>query len=285
VTDDLQHTTEPTGATGPRQRTEAPDAAGRRHVAEPDGTGARRVAAVTGGGTGIGAAVSAALADAGYAVVLGQSTGQRAVEAAARLAGPGRTVTGVGADLSTAAGTEAFLGAVLDAYGRVDVLVNNAGVTGPAALAAVGDYTDAQIDAIFDVNLKAPLRLIRSAVPHMAPGSVIVNVSSVAATAPQAGAAAYGAAKAGLNQLTAAVALELAPRGIRCVWISPGDIRIGREDTDAPARRPAELARYTPLGRRGEPGDVASAVVWLCSPAAGFVTGTGLVVDGGWSAL
>jgi NAD(P)-dependent dehydrogenase (short-subunit alcohol dehydrogenase family) len=245
----------------------------------------QRVALVTGGGTGIGAAISAGFADAGYAVVLGQSSARRAADSAARLAAPHRRVTGVGADLSTAAGTKALVAAAVEAHGRIDVLVNNAGVTGPAALAAIEDYTDEQIDAIFDVNLKAPLRLVRTALPHLSPGSVVVNVSSVAATAPQRGAAAYGASKAGLNQLTQALALELAPRGIRCVWIAPGDIRVEREETDPPVDGRAGFARYTPLGRRGDVADVAAAVLWLCGPDAGFVTGTGLVVDGGWSAL
>ncbi|WP_432993985.1 SDR family NAD(P)-dependent oxidoreductase [Dactylosporangium sp. CA-233914] len=240
-----------------------------------------KVAVVTGGATGIGAGIVERLADDGAEVVLGALSAEEGQAAAARLTGPaGRTIVAVGADLATAAGCRALVEAAVRHRGRIDILVNNAGVTGPAAAAPFGEYDDARLDAVVDVNLKAPFRLARDALPYMAAGSVIVNVTSVAAFAAQADASAYVAAKAGLAGLTRALGFELAGRGIRAVHVAPGDIRV-RPDGPAPGDGPFD--RATPLGRRGVPGDVAAAVAWLCTPEASFVTGTGLLVDGGWT--
>lgn len=235
-------------------------------------------AVVTGGGTGIGAAISARLADEGAAVVVAQRTQAEADDAAGRLAAPGRALAAVGADLATPAGCAFLITTAVARFGSVDILVNNAGVTGPAAVAPFAGYDDARLDAVIEVNLKAPFRCARAAVPHMPDGSVIVNVSSVAGYAAQPDASAYVAAKAGLIGLTRALGFELAPRGIRVVHVAPGDIATG------PPGGGGDFARRTPLGRRGRPADVAAAVAWLCTAQASFVTGTGLVVDGGWTA-
>lgn len=245
-----------------------------------------RVAIVTGGGTGIGAGITARLADDGVTVLVGQRTEAEAVRAVAALAAPGRDLVPYGADLATGAGCRELVAAAVERYGQVDILVNNAGVTGPAAIAPLLDCDDARLDAVIDVNLKAPFRLVREAVPQMPAGSVVVNVSSVAAYLAQDDAAAYAAAKAGIVGLTRALGYELAPRGIRVVHVAPGDIRTtpdGTEMTPRGGQAPRTGGvRRTPLGRRGTPQDVASAVAWLCSADASFVTGTGLVVDGGW---
>jgi NAD(P)-dependent dehydrogenase (short-subunit alcohol dehydrogenase family) len=240
-----------------------------------------KVAVVTGGASGIGAGVVARLADDGAAVVLGAVTTAEAEAAAAAMAGPGRTLLPAGADLATAQGCRALIEASARYRGRIDILVNNAGITGPPAVAAFAGYDDARLDAVIDVNLKAPFRCARDAVPYMPPGSVIVNITSVAAYAAQADASAYVAAKAGLAGLTRALGFELAPLGIRAVHVAPGDIAV-RPDGPAPGDGPFD--RRTPLGRRGAPADVAAAVAWLCTAEASFVTGTGLVVDGGWTA-
>lgn len=197
----------------------------------------------------------------------------------AALASAERELLPVGADLSSAEGCRAVIAAAVERYGHIDILVNNAGVTGPSAVAPFAEYDDQRLDAVIDVNLKAPFRCAREAVPHMAPGSVIVNISSAATYATQADASAYVAAKAGLAGLTRALGFELAPRGIRAVHVAPGDIHVG---DDEPGES-GPFARRTPLGRRAEPGDIAAAVAWLCTDDAAFVTGTGLVVDGGWT--
>lgn len=240
------------------------------------------VAVVSGGGTGIGAAITKRLNTVGYKVVIIQQTAALAQAYARSLSSPTRVVEHVGADLRHARACRLAIEQVGHRFGRIDVLVNCAGVTGAGALAPLADYTDEQIDDIFDVNVKAPLRLTSAAVPFFSTSGVIVNISSVAARTSQSHAVAYGASKAALEEMTRQMALELAPRGVRCVYVAPGDIAVPPAGDASTAAGPA-LARHTPLGRRGEPEDIADAVLWLCD--APFVTGTGIVVDGGWSAL
>lgn len=243
-----------------------------------------RIALVTGGGTGIGAGITRWLAERGTAVVIAQATAEHAEAAAATLAAEGLPVTGVGADLATAAGCAHAVAGTIERHGRIDLLVNNAAVTGAPALGDVFDFSDEQLDAVVDLNLKAAFRCARLAAADMRrrSGGVIVNISSVGAYAAQRDAAAYVATKAGLVGLTKGLALDLAPYGIRVVGVAPGDI-----DLEPGGPRPAIPSsdwwrRHTPLGRRGTPADVAAAVGYLCSPEAGFVTGETLVVDGGW---
>lgn len=242
------------------------------------------VALVTGGGTGIGAGITRALAQRGVTVVLGQPTEPQASAAAAQFAAEGLLVSGVGADLATADGCRRAVAAALDRHGRIDILVNNAAITGPPAVTPLLSVTDAQLDAIVDVNLKAAFRCARLAADDMRKRSagVIVNISSVGAYAAQLGAAAYVATKSALVGLTKGLALDLAPMGIRVVGVAPGDI-----DLAPGGPRPAPVPgnwwqRYTPLGHRGTPADIGAAVAFLCSEDASFITGETLVVDGGW---
>lgn len=245
-----------------------------------------RVALVTGGGTGIGAAISGQLADCGATVVLAQSTQARADEAARRLSTAGRAISGAGGDLGQAAQCRRLVGEVLARHGRIDILVNNAAVTGPPAVGAFLDVTDEHLDRLVDVNLKAAFRCGQEAARDMSTrgSGVIVNVSSVGAYAAQHQASAYVASKAGLNGLTRGMAFELAPLGIRVVGVAPGDIDVSTGSADPAVVRDREhwWERTTPLGRRGTPADIGSVVAFLCSDAAGFVTGETVVVDGGW---
>jgi NAD(P)-dependent dehydrogenase (short-subunit alcohol dehydrogenase family) len=245
-----------------------------------------RVAVVTGGGTGIGAGISASLADAGAQVVIGQSTDEKARDAAVTLAGAARDVLGVGADLSTAAGCHHLIAECLRLRGRIDILVNNAAVTGAAAVGPFLDFTDDRLDSLIDVNLKAAFRCARDAARDMVARGhgVIVNISSVGAFAAQQHSTAYVAAKAGLVGLTKGMAFELAPLGVRVVGVAPGDIDLEparTTDTAAPAAK-NWWERRTPLGRRGRPGDIGSVVAFLCSDDASFITAETVVVDGGW---
>jgi NAD(P)-dependent dehydrogenase (short-subunit alcohol dehydrogenase family) len=248
-------------------------------------------ALVTGGGTGIGAAITTALADAGASVMVAQQTDAEAGEAVERLTSPGRTLAGVSGDLRDPRACAAAVSACVDAFGHIDILVNCAAVTGAPAVGAILDFGDEQIDDVVDLNLKAAARCLREAGRRMRDqptGGTIVNISSVAAHAAQELAAVYAATKGGLEALTRGAALDLAPFGIRVVAVAPGDI-----DTAASHRIVEETrerggsGRYafvTPLGRRGSPSDIAAAVRFLCSPEAGFITGTTLVVDGGFLA-
>lgn len=243
-----------------------------------------RVALVTGGGTGIGAAITTRLADAGAIVVLGQQTLAEADEAVDRLSGAGRRISGAAGDLATAAGCHDLIATVLDRHGRIDILVNNAGVTGPPATGEFLDFSDSQLDTVIDVNLKAAFRCSRDAARDMARrgSGVIVNIASVAAWAAQVRASAYVASKAGLVGLTRGIAFELAPHGIRAVAVAPGDVEVRTIDDMPSNAADRRWLRDTPLGRRGQPEDIASVVAFLCSDAAAFVTGQTVVVDGGW---
>lgn len=245
---------------------------------------AGQVALVTGGGTGIGAAITAGLADRGATVVIGQPDQRQADEAAARLEKPGRALAAVGADLATADGCRQAVELTVARHGRIDILVNNAAVTGPPAVAAFLEFGDDHLDRVVDINLKAAFRCARWAARDMVTRGrgVIVNISSVSAYAAQWHASAYVATKAALVGLTRGLALELAASGVRVVGVAPGDI-----DTSGPGPSPAQVQpnwwqRYTPVGRRGAPGDISAAVGFLCSDEASFITGETLVVDGGW---
>ena len=236
-----------------------------------------RVALVTGGGTGIGASISARLAAEGALVAIGQRTVAEIEQAMA--AGLG-AAAGLAVDISTREGCRTLVADVVERFGRIDILVNNAAVTGPPAVGSFAEFDDDRLDLLIDVNLKAPFRCAREALPHMAAGSVVINIASVAAYAAQVDAAAYVMSKAGLVGLTRALGFELAPRGIRVVHVSPGDIMTGPGPDVSADDQP--WARRTPLGRRGRPEDVSAAVAWLCSSDASFITGSGVVVDGGW---
>ncbi len=247
-----------------------------------------RAALVTGGGTGIGAAITKRLADAGAAVLIAQRTTAEAETAAAQLAGTARKLEGFGGDLSRAEVCADAVGRCVSVFGRIDILVNNAAITGAPAIGPLLDFADDRVDEIVDVNLKAPIRCTREAARHMkAQGAgVVVNISSVAAHAAQEVASVYAATKGGVEAFTRGAALELAPFGIRVVAVAPGDIAteasldIRERSRDAGASGAYRFV--TPLGRRGTPDEIAAAVHFLCSDDASFITGSALVVDGGF---
>jgi len=252
---------------------------------------AGRTALVTGGGTGIGAAISRALFEHGADVMICQQDQPTADSLARELAEAGVHVTAVGADLGTADGCARAVEACTVRHGSLDVLVNNAAVVGTAALGDLLSFADDQLDAIVDVNLKGAFRCARDAARHMRDtgGGVIVNIASVGAFAAQDRATAYVATKAAVVGMTRGMAFELAPHGIRVVAVAPGDIDLQEQATPVdPARDPYDelpaewWSRRAPLRRRGSPLDIAAAVAFLASDDAAYVTGTTLVVDGGW---
>jgi 3-oxoacyl-[acyl-carrier protein] reductase len=238
------------------------------------------VAVITGGTRGIGLAVAKRLAGDGYDVLL-TYRGDAAAAAAAKdgLAGSGRQVEVIAADISTADGAGRAIEAAMQSLGRLDVLVNNAGITRDTLLMRMSDD---DWDAVLTTNLKGAFLTTKAAIRPMLRqrSGRIVNITSVVGQVGNAGQANYAAAKAGLIGFTKSLAKEVGSRGITVNAIAPGFI-----DTRLTAALPDEmktmLLERTPLNRFGTPEDVAGAVAFLVGPDASFITGHTLTVDGG----
>lgn len=233
---------------------------------------AGQVALVTGGTRGLGRAIAEALAGAGAEVVV-------CARNAPEHDMPG--ITCVATDIRDASQARALVDGVADRHGRLDILVNNAG--GSPAVPAQ-EASARFIDAIIKLNLIAPLYLAQAAYPHMIrqASGCIVNIASVSGIRPSPGTAAYGAAKAGLINLTQSLAQEWGPQGIRVNAIIAGlmatESAAATYGNDAAQ---AAVGRSMPLQRMGTGEDIAGAVMWLCSPLASWVSGARINVDGG----
>jgi glucose 1-dehydrogenase len=248
-------------------------------------TTVRRRTLITGGTRGIGLATARRLAGEDHELVLGYSTDEEAASEARRVVeSAGSSCVTVRADVSDAAGVDSLFAAAT-AAGRLTAVVNNAGLT-----VHVGPLAETPVDVILrviDVNLTGAVLVARAAVRALGrsyggDGGVLVNVSSAAATRGAAGEYVhYAAAKAGVDTLTLGLAEEVAGDGVRVVGVAPGTVRTRIHADAGDPGRPDRVAATIPMGRAGEPDEIAEAIAWLLSDAASFVTGTTLRVAGG----
>ena len=244
-----------------------------------------KVAIVTGCGSGIGRAVALLLAREGAALALVDAGAQALAATAGDIQSEGGTALAIEADVSRAEACQRAVRAAFETFKRIDVLVNNAGII---RRARVTELEEADWDRVMGVNVKSVFLMSKYAVPIMAAngGGAIINTASGWGLAGGPRAAVYCASKGAVVLLTKAMAIDHGPQGIRVNCICPGDtdtpmLRAEAQQTGEPEEQFLRDAARRPLGRIGQPQEIAQAVLYLASPASSFVTGAALVVDGG----
>ncbi len=237
-----------------------------------------QVAIVTGASSGIGFGCATKLAEEGMTVLgTGRDDGRLA-----ELKGcdPDHIET-IAVDLTADDGPRRIVDAAMERWGRIDFLINNAGVGSPKPL---HETDDESLDYFLGLMLRAPFRLAREAVVHMKSGSAIINVTSTFAVVGGLRGGAYSAAKGGLTSLTRHIACQYGPLGIRCNAVAPGVTLTPMVATRLEDPRFRKInTEMTPYPRLGEVNDIASTVAFLCSDGASFINGQEIVVDGGWT--
>jgi NAD(P)-dependent dehydrogenase (short-subunit alcohol dehydrogenase family) len=247
---------------------------------------AGQVALIAGGAGGIGDATSRVLAAAGASVVIADRELEAGERLAAELTEAGGSARAIEVDLMDEAACAAMVDRAVTAFGGIDILANVAGgLRKHAPWAHLAEWTTENWDAIFDLNLRYVFWVCRAAIPVLQArgGGAIVNITSINGTTGNPNQSAYGAAKAGLINLTQTLAGECGPLGIRVNAVSPGMTLTAAAATTVPQDIQARLSAATPLQRLGRPDDIARAVLFFSSPMSEFVNGQMLLVEGGIS--
>jgi meso-butanediol dehydrogenase / (S,S)-butanediol dehydrogenase / diacetyl reductase len=241
---------------------------------------AMQVAIITGAGSGIGLATAVMLHAAGMAIV-GVGRDQTKLDALAVTLGDPERLATISVDVTTDNAPAQIVKLALDRFGRIDFLINNAGIGSPKPLDETDDET---LDHFLNIMLRAPFRLCRDVIPHMKQGSGVVNVTSTFAMIGGKRGGAYSAAKGGLKSLTEHMACEYGPRGIRSNCVAPGvtmtEMVRHRFEDETFKRVNVET---TPYPRLAEAEDIAAMIAFLCSPGGEMINGQSIVVDGGWT--
>lgn len=243
-----------------------------------------KVTLITGGGSGIGRATCVLFAQEGAKVVVADYVAEGGHETVKQITAAGGQAIFVQADVSRSADVQNMIGATVRAYGRVDVLFNNAGIEGPSTKLA--NYKEEDWDRVIAIDLTSVFLGMKYVIPEMTKqgGGVIISTASVAGMVGFPGSGAYAAAKAGVINLTRLAALEYADKNIRVNCICPGVIETPMVERVMGGRPREKVIRTEPIGRLGDPKDIANAALFLASDESSFATGAPFVIDGGYIA-
>jgi glucose 1-dehydrogenase len=242
-----------------------------------------KTAIVTGGNSGIGKSIVLSLAEAGANIVIDYIANEQATEdLEQRVVALGDQAIGVEADVSSVADLERLVGAAVEAFGHLDIMVNNAGVE---TRTSIVDTTEAQYDKVLDINLKSAFFGTQIAAKQMiaqGTGGRIINITSVHEDWPMPGNTPYCLSKGGVRMLTRTAGVELAPHGITVVGVGPGAVDTPiNAATEADPEKMAILDKAIPLGRMARPDEIGSVVAFLAGDGASYVTATTIFADGG----
>jgi NAD(P)-dependent dehydrogenase (short-subunit alcohol dehydrogenase family) len=239
-----------------------------------------QVAIVTGASSGIGFGCATKLAQMGMAVLGTGRDAKKLAELQQAINDPDRVET-LAVDLTHDDAPKRIVDLAVSRWGRIDFLINNAGVGSPKPL---HETDDESLDYFLGLMLRAPFRLARDVLPHMKAGSAIINITSTFAVVGGMRGGAYSAAKGGLSALTTHIACQYGPQGIRCNAVAPGVTMTPMVEHRLQDERFRKInIEMTPYPRLGTIDDIASTVAFLCSPGGSFINGQTIVVDGGWS--
>jgi len=241
-----------------------------------------KVAIVTGASSGIGAGIAVALAADGARVVLVGRNTDRLGRTAGEIEDGGGSSMSIAVDVTAADGPQRIVNDTVEKFGQIDIVVHGAGIAQFAPFAQSGPEC---LDDHYGINVRAPWALTHAVLPHLGRGAAVVFISSNLAQVGQSEGVAYCASKGAVDAMMRALAVELAPQGIRVNAVSPGLIRTPMTSfVDDDADLEAALIANTPVGRLGEVADIAAATAFVCSDAASYMLGATMLVDGGWNA-